>query len=70
MKTALALALLVLCCGCDRRPATPNASSVTTSAPTRAPDTATPAKGDRFIVCPGDRRCPRRKDGQSREGAD
>jgi hypothetical protein len=68
VKAALALALLALCCGCNKRPAPVDAPS-TMSAPSRTPDTATPSQANRFVVCPGDPRCPRRKDGRPAEGA-
>jgi hypothetical protein len=66
MKAALALALLALCWGCGKRPAPADAPAPTTSAPSRAPDTS---QSNRFVVCPGDPRCPRRKDGRPAEGA-
>jgi hypothetical protein len=66
VKAALTLALLALCCGCDKRSAAPAAPAPTTSAPTHAPDTS---QSNRFVVCPGDPRCPRRKDGRPAEGA-
>jgi hypothetical protein len=80
VKRPLALALLAFACGCGEKPMKTEAPAPATSsapappsAPTMSgPDGAgpAPAKGNRFIVCPGDRRCPRRNDGKLPEGAD
>ncbi|HVQ08581.1 MAG TPA: hypothetical protein VMS43_09110 [Allosphingosinicella sp.] len=76
MKRPLAFALLVLACGCENRPSdTAAPAPATKSAPAppptaSGPDGAGPARPSRFIVCPGDRRCPRRKDGEPPAGAD
>jgi hypothetical protein len=78
VKRPLAFALLALACGCGDRPAkTTDPAPATSGAPSpppaptmSGPDGAGPAQGNRFIVCPGDRRCPRRKDGQAPDGGD
>jgi hypothetical protein len=77
VKRPLAFALLALAWGCGGRPAKTEAPATGTSTSTApapptasGPDGAGPAQGNRFIVCPGDRRCPRRRDGEPPAGAD
>jgi hypothetical protein len=75
VKLALAFALLASCCGCSDRPAKTDTAPATSSAPAPAPapparEGGAPAQSDRFIVCPGDQRCPKGKDGRPSGGAD
>ncbi len=42
----------------------PPDSALPAPAPAAPPDSAAPPQSDRFIVCPGDQRCPKGKDGR------